>query len=98
MPMPWKWRAATIKCDLQLMSDDKIVMSHNPILNHEVTQGKNVKYFENGRYDIRTMTVDEVKQFKAGHINPDTEYYKHHSRPRLVMMQGSPRWMKYSSG
>lgn len=70
--------AATIECDMQLTADGKIVMSHNPILNHEITQDKNGNYIPNGKYDIRTMTVDQIQQFNVGHINPDTEYYKLH--------------------
>lgn len=75
--------AATIECDMQLTADNKIVMSHNPILNHEVTQDKNGKYIENGKYDIRTMTADQVKQFNVGHIDPDTEYYKLHGLTQI---------------
>ena len=75
--------AATIECDMQLTKDNQIVMSHNPILNHEVTQDKSGKYIEDGKYDIRTMTVDQVKQFNVGHIDPSTAYYKLHGLTQI---------------
>ena len=70
--------ATSIECDMQLSADGKIVMSHNPILNHEITRDRSGKYIEDGKYDIRTMTVAQIKQFDVSAINPDTPYYGIH--------------------
>jgi len=70
--------ATSIECDMQLAGDGQIVMSHNPILNHEITQDKNGNYIPNGKYDIRKMSVKDIKKYNVGHINPETEYFKLH--------------------
>lgn len=75
--------AATIECDMQLTGDGRIVMSHNPILNHEITKDASGAYIPNGKYDIRTMTVADIQKFNVGHINPETEYYKIHGLTQI---------------
>ncbi len=56
--------ATSIECDMQMTADGDIVMSHNPILNPEITVDGQGKRIEAGRYDIRKMTVKEIKEFK----------------------------------
>lgn len=71
--------ATSIECDMQLTKDGHIVMSHNPILNHDITRDKKGKYVEPGKYDIRTMTLKEVQQFDVGVMDPNCgEYYQGH--------------------
>ena len=69
--------ATTIECDMQLTKDDRIVMSHNPILNHNLTKDENGKYVEDGKYDIRNMTLAEIQKFDVGTMDPNSgEYYE----------------------
>ena len=75
--------ATCIECDMQFTGDGDIVMSHNPILNHEITRDANGKWIENGKYDIRKMTVAEIQKFNVSKINPDVEYYKLHGQTRV---------------
>lgn len=68
--------ATSIECDMQLTKDGQIVMSHNPILNSDITRDENGNYIENNKYDIRLMTVDELKKFDVGVMDPNCgEYY-----------------------
>lgn len=76
--------STSIECDMQLAGDGRIVMSHNPILNHDITRGPDGKYVEAGRYDIRRMTVAEIQKFDVSRIDPSTEYYKLHGQPQVV--------------
>lgn len=76
--------ATSIECDMQLAGDGEIVMSHNPILNPEVTRDADGKYIEAGKYDIRKMTVAEIQKFDVAKINPDTEYYKIHGMTQVT--------------
>ncbi len=73
----------SIECDMQLTKDGVIVMSHNPILNHEITKDADGKYVEPGKYDIRQMTLAEVKQFTVGEMDTNTEYYKAHGQTQV---------------
>lgn len=76
--------ATTIECDMQLTKDGHIVMSHNPVLNHDITRDENGNYIESGKYDIRTMTLDELKKFDVGVMDPNCgEYYELHGRTQV---------------
>ena len=80
--------ATSIECDMQLTKDNNIVMSHNPILNPDITRYKGTnKYVEAGKYDIRTMTLPEIKKFDVGVMdsvtNPD-HYYNGHGKSQVT--------------
>lgn len=75
--------ATSIECDMQFTADGDIVMSHNPILNPEVTVDKHGNRIEAGKYDIRKMTVKEIKQFNVASMDKSTEYYKLHGTSQV---------------
>lgn len=77
--------ATSIECDMQLTKDGQIVMSHNPILNSDITRDENGNYIENNKYDIRLMTVDELKKFDVGVMDPICgEYYDLHGKTQFT--------------
>lgn len=77
--------ATSIECDMQLTKDGQIVMSHNPILNSDITRDENDNYIENNKYDIRLMTVDELKKFDVGIMDPNCgEYYDLHGKTQFT--------------
>lgn len=77
--------ATSIECDMQLTKDGQIVMSHNPILNSDITCDENGNYIENNKYDIRLMTVDELKKFDVGVMDPNCgEYYDLHGKTQFT--------------
>lgn len=77
--------AISIECDMQLTKDGQIVMSHNPILNSDITRDENGNYIENNKYDIRLMTVDELKKFDVGVMDPNCgEYYDLHGKTQFT--------------
>lgn len=77
--------ATSIECDMQLTKDGHIVMSHNPILNSDITRDENGNYIENNKYDIRLMTVDELKKFDVGVMDPNCgEYYDLHGKTQFT--------------
>lgn len=77
--------ATSIECDMQLTKDGQIVMSHNPILNSDITRDENGNYIENNKYDIRLMTVDELKKFDVGVMDPSCgEYYDLHGKTQFT--------------
>lgn len=77
--------ATSIECDMQLTKDGQIVMSHNPILNSDITRDENGNYIENNKYDIRLMTVDELKKFDVGVMDSNCgEYYDLHGKTQFT--------------
>lgn len=77
--------ATSIECDMQLTKDGQIVMSHNPILNSDITRDENGNYIENNKYDICLMTVDELKKFDVGVMDPNCgEYYDLHGKTQFT--------------
>ena len=75
--------ATTIECDMQMTKDGVIVMSHNPILNPDITKDSNGNYVEAKKYDIRLMNYKELEKFTVGGIKPGTEYYTGHGKTQL---------------
>lgn len=70
---------------IELTKDGQIVMSHNPILNSDITRDENGNYIENNKYDIRLMTVDELKKFDVGVMDPNCgEYYDLHGKTQFT--------------
>ena len=66
---------STIELDIQLTKDGKLVVSHNAFLHQELVKGQDGAFVEDNVYDIRTMTLDELRQFDIGTMNPDAEKY-----------------------
>lgn len=69
--------AATIECDMQLAKDG-IVMSHNPWLNPDITTDREGRPVGGRGYDLRTMTIGDIRQFNVGHLRPGTTYAREH--------------------
>lgn len=76
--------ATSIECDMQLTADGRIVMSHNPILNKEITRDANGNWLtDKDNYDIRKMTVEQLKKFNIAAIDPSTPYYAIHGTTQV---------------
>lgn len=82
--------ATTIEGDVQMTKDGVLVMSHNPVLNPDITKDKNGNYITKD-IDIRTSTYDELKQYNVGYINPSTEYYAKHGTTQVTCDAKIPR-------
>lgn len=66
---------STIELDIQLTKDGQLAVSHNAFLHNELAKGPDGNYVKNNVYDLRTMTLDEIRQFDIGTMNPDAEKY-----------------------
>ncbi|WP_346356018.1 glycerophosphodiester phosphodiesterase [Azotosporobacter soli] len=74
----------TLEMDMQMTKDGQLVISHNPVLSPNLTKGPDGKYVAADKYDIRTMTLAEVKQFDVGTMNPAAGgYYDGHGKTQL---------------
>lgn len=78
--------ATSIEADMQLTKDGNIVMSHNPILNPSLTRDSNGNYItDNKNLDLRQMTLDEIKKYDVGVMNPNAgEYYDLHGKTQVT--------------
>ncbi len=76
--------ALTIECDMQLTADGQIVMSHNPALNPDITTDSEGRRLEDGKLFIHDMTLEEIRSYNVGHMDPSTEYYELHGRTQVM--------------
>ena len=84
--------ATTIECDMQMTKDGYIVMSHNPILNPDLTRDASGHYVPAGKYDIRNLTLQELQKYDVGVMNPKAgEYYDLHGRTQVSHSTTLPR-------
>lgn len=71
----------TLEMDMQLTKDRRIVISHNPFMNPNLAKDPEGRYVETGKYDLRTMTLEQIKQFDVGTMNPQAgDYYESHGK------------------
>ncbi|CUH96679.1 putative secreted protein [Propionispora sp. 2/2-37] len=76
----------TLEMDMQMTRDGRIVISHNSSMNKHLAKGPDGKYVESGKYDIRTMTLAQVKQFDLGTMNPAAgDYYESHGKTQIAV-------------
>lgn len=76
----------TLELDMQMTKDGQIVISHNPVLNHNLTKGPDGKYVEAGKYDIRTMNFAELGMFDIGTMNAAAgDYYESHGKTQMAV-------------
>lgn len=74
----------TLEMDMQLTKDGHIVISHNPFMNPNLAKGPDGNYVEAGKYDLRTMTLAQIREFDIGTMNPAAgDYYASHGKTQL---------------
>ncbi len=75
--------ASTIECDMQMSADGQIVMSHNAVLNPDITIDSNGNRIEANKYYIHDMTYEELQEFNVGSMDESCEYYDMHGRSQV---------------
>lgn len=66
----------TIECDMQLTRDGHIVLSHEPVLSSDIARDQKGRYVGANKYDLRRMTLDEIRTFDVGVLKPGTAYFR----------------------
>lgn len=59
----------TLELDLVISKDKKVVVSHDPYMNHEIVldlSGKEIPELEEKSYNLYTMTYDSIKKYDCG--------------------------------
>lgn len=64
----------TLETDLAITRDDHVVLSHDPTLNPDITRDAGGHWLAARGPAIRMLTLQEVKRFDVGRINPASKY------------------------
>lgn len=83
--------ATTIEGDMQMTKDGVIVMSHNPMLNSDITKDENDNYVQKNTIDIRTSTFNEIEKYNVGEMKQDTQYYQLHGKTQKTTAAKIPK-------
>jgi glycerophosphoryl diester phosphodiesterase len=77
----------TLELDCQMTKEGIPVVSHNPKLDSHLTKGPDGKWIPRGKEPtIFAMTLEEVKKYDVGAINPDDKsYYDSHGRTQKAI-------------
>jgi glycerophosphoryl diester phosphodiesterase len=69
----------TLELDVGLTADNVVVISHDPLLNPDITRNE-VGQYVTTRTPIRKLTFVQLQQFDVGRINRGTLYAQTHSK------------------
>ena len=75
--------ASTIECDMQLIADGELVMSHNSVLNPDITIDFGGNRIKENTYYINDMTLNDIKNFNVGNMDKSSEYYEMHGKSQV---------------
>ena len=64
----------TLETDLAVTRDGVVVISHDPYLNPDLVRGPDGQWLTAPGPVIRTLTLDELKKYDVGRINPASKY------------------------
>ena len=64
----------TLETDLAVTSDDIVVLSHDPMLNPDLTRDEHGTWLAARGPAIRSLTLAELRRFDVGRINPTSNY------------------------
>lgn len=65
---------ATMEIDVAMTKDDVLVVSHDSVLNPDITRGPDGQFLTGRGPVIRTLTLAELKRYDVGRIKPGTAY------------------------
>ena len=66
----------TIETDLAVTSDGVVVISHDPVLNPDLTRGPDGKWLAAAGPAIRTLGLADLAKYDIGRVNPESRYGK----------------------
>lgn len=70
-----KLGVTTLEFDTAVTKDRVVVVSHNPMLNHEITRKEDGKFIpEDEKIFIKDLTFKELQKYDVGMLNKNTRY------------------------
>ncbi len=64
----------TLETDLAVTKDGMLVLSHDPYLNPDLVRAPGGQWLAERGPPIRTLTLDELKRYDVGRLNPASAY------------------------
>jgi glycerophosphoryl diester phosphodiesterase len=64
----------TLETDLAVTRDGVIVISHDPLLNPDLTRGPDGRWLAGKGPAIRSLTLEQLKSYDIGRTNPQSAY------------------------
>ncbi|MCW5748153.1 MAG: glycerophosphodiester phosphodiesterase, partial [Alphaproteobacteria bacterium] len=77
---------STLETDLAVLSDGTLVLSHEPLLNPDLTRGPDGKWLTAPGPAIRSLGLAQLKTYDVGRLNPDSRYAR--QWPEQVAVDG----------
>lgn len=74
----------TLETDLAVTADGTLVLSHDPLLNPDLTRTADGTWLARPGPAIRSLTVAQLKAYDVGRINPDSRYARQWPEQRPV--------------
>lgn len=65
---------STLETDLAVTRDDQLVISHDPLLNPDLTRGPDGQWLATAGPAIRTLTLGDLARYDIGRVNPASRY------------------------
>lgn len=65
---------STLETDLAVTGDNQLVISHDPVLNADLTRGPDGQWLATGGPAIRMLTLAELGRYDIGRVNPASRY------------------------
>ncbi len=64
----------TLELDIAITRDGVPVISHDPVLNPDITRGPDGRFLDAPGPPIRTLSFDELQRYDVGRIKPGSRY------------------------
>ena len=80
----------TLETDLAITRDGVVVISHDPLLNPDLTRGPDGQWLTASGPVVRTLTLDELKKYDIGRVNPASKYAQQYPEQKPVDGQRIP--------
>ena len=80
----------TLETDLAVTRDGIVVISHDPVLNPALTRGPDGQWLAAAGPAIRTLSLDELKRYDIGRLDPASKYAQQYPEQKPVDGQRFP--------
>lgn len=80
----------TLETDLAVTRNDELIISHDPVLNPDLTRGPDGQWLAAPGPAIRTLTLDELRRYDIGRVNPASKYGRQWAEQKPVDGQRFP--------
>ncbi len=75
---------STLELDLAITKDNKVVVIHNPRFEPEIARNADGQWLKESGPAINSLTLDEVRTYDVGRLNPNASYAKRYPRQQAI--------------